>query len=454
MLCSRRRVGFRPQRLRPSFVASAILALVTLLGAHEAPARELVQYPDERVAFIVGPQVRSGTDPAAAWFDEVAARRARYWAERMLSKDWNNSTASTTDDLSVADNHYDLAFCLYVGYYRTGDPELLSLARRVADRWWESVYIGRGSESVPGPFQPPPIYQAFAGLMLRALDGRPEMWGRLDSKVRSDYNVWIKGNVGNSTLYSDLRDLGYIQLYAVLLARVLPDSYALYAGGTHQPATGQVADGAARRAAYLADAEHAAVNYFGRLQQGDGSWRWNLWDGSRRNFEQPFMVGIYFESVAALHQLTERPDVKASLVAQLTKGCEHLYRDTFVKEVVPGLTTNTRVTLYFYTREQNDDPTASDRHLTTAYIHAFGYAYKVTGDARFKTWGDDLWDSVFGGSDGQRSLLDSTYHPKEYTMEVRSASRYLAWSAEGPAAATPTPTPTPTPTATPTPTPT
>jgi uncharacterized protein (TIGR03437 family) len=456
MLCSRRRDGFRPQRLRPSFVSPVLLlALAVLLGAgaHETAARELVQYPDERVAFIIGPQVRSGTDPAAAWFDEVSPRRARYWAERMLSKDWNNSTAITTDDLSVADNHYDLALCLYVGYYRTGDPELLTLARRVADRWWDSVYLRGGSEFVPGGYQPSPIYQAFAGLMLRALDGRPEMWGRLDSKIRAEFDVWIKPRVGNPTLYSDLRDLGYVQLYAVLLAKVLPDSYTLYANGTNLPATGQVTNGAARRAAYLADAEHAAVNYFGRLQQADGSWRWDLWDGSRRNFEQPFMLGIYFESVAALHQLTERPDVKASLVAQLTKGCEHLYRDTYVKEVVPGLTSNTRVTLYFYTREHNTEPANSDRHLTTSNIHAFGYAYKVTGDAKFKTWGDDLWDSAFGGSDGQRALLDSTYHPKEYTMEVRSAPRYLAWSTDATPPSTPTPTPTPTPTTTPAPQP-
>ena len=55
-------------------------------------------------------------------------------------------------------------------------------------------------------------------------------------------------------------------------------------------------DGAAKRATYLSQTEDTAVNFFGRLQWPDGSWRWNE-DGEKpddqlRNIEQPFMGGV------------------------------------------------------------------------------------------------------------------------------------------------------------------
>jgi hypothetical protein len=102
------------------------------------------------------------------------------------------------------------------------------------------------------------------------------------------------------------------------------------------------------------------------------------------------------------------------------------------------------------------DPSASDRHLTTALIHAFGYAYKITGDVKFKEWGDELWDSCFAvvPRDGFRSGLDQRYHLKLFTMEARSSGRYLAWRLGGTNVPSPTPTPPPSPTPEPTPTPT
>lgn len=406
-----------------------------------------VQFPSPEVEFILGPQLKSGTDPRAAWYDEVEQRRGIYWAERMLSKDWRGATPDASDDLTVADNHYDLPRALYQVHYRTGDPKFLDLGRRTADRWWESPSIGLGDDTsvpgdedaVPGNQKPPPIYSALAGLMLRALDGRPELWGFLDQKCRAEMDNWIKARVANPVLYSDLRDSGYVQLYAVLLAKVLPDAFDLYANGTDKPSTGRVTDGAARRAAYLADAEHAAVNYFGRLQWPDGSWRWSLWDGTMKDFEQPFMLGIYFESVTALHGLTTKADVKASLLTQLTRGCEHLYRDTY----------RNRATSYYFPLSLQTWAN-EDRHLHTSFIHAFGFAYKVTGEAKWKQQGDELWDSAFGGSDGKRALMDSVYHPKEWSMEVRTSGRYPAYTAT---AVAPAPVPLPTPAPQPTPAP-
>ena len=402
-------------------------------ASSDASSGSAVQFPNPETAFIIGPQIRSGAEPIASYFDEVAARRASYWAKELLRRDYLNSTPDGSDDLTVAQNHYDLALCLYIAHYRTGDPALLDYARRVADRWWESQFIGRGGPDVPGPSRPGPLYSGLAGLMLRALDGRPEMWSYIDAETRQMMNTWIVKQVKSQRLYSDLRDLGYIQLYAVLLAKVLPDRFQVFEKGSDKPATGQVTDGAVRRKQYLADAEQAAVEYFGKLQHTDGGWRWQLWQAdptipAGTAVEQPFMLGIYLESVVALHQLTPNEAVKSSLLNQLTRACKHLYEEAYVKTQAPGQQYKYRAVQYWYPLELNRGQYYADRHLHTSTIHAFGYAYHITHDSKFKRWGDDLWDASFGRvSDGMRGLLDSTSHTKEFTMEMRSASRYLAW---------------------------
>jgi hypothetical protein len=121
-----------------------------------------------------------------------------------------------------------------------------------------------------------------------------------------------------------------------MLARVLPDNYPLYANGTLKPRSGTATNGAAKRANYLLQTEDTAVNFFGRLQWADGSWRWNeegnTPDEKLRDIEQPFMVGLYLESVVLLHQLSKNPTVKANLVKQLTRSARHLYLDTFQRD--------------------------------------------------------------------------------------------------------------------------
>ena len=88
----------------------------------------------------------------------------------------------------------------------------------------------------------------FAGLMLRALDGRPEMWDYLEREVRAQFDDWVYRRKTDPKLYYDIRDDGYAQLYAVMIAKVLPVSYPLYANGTLSPRTGTATNGAQKRA--------------------------------------------------------------------------------------------------------------------------------------------------------------------------------------------------------------
>jgi hypothetical protein len=353
-----------------------------------------------------------------------------------------------------SDNYYDLSLVQYINYYRTGDSRFLAYARKTADAWWHSQLIGDGTVT-GGPNHLPPRSMAFAGLMLRAMDGRPEMWDYLEREVRATFDNWVYMRKNNPRLYYDLREDGYAQLYAVMLAKVLPASYSLFGNGTLQPSTGMARDGAAKRTRYLAQTEDTAVNFFGRLQRADGSWRWDADTGADpnnqyRDVEQPFMVGLYLESVILLHQLTSRREVKARLMEQLTRSVTHLYQDAYERSVVSDFPRQRwRAVVYFWgggtvahpglynppqprrASRNQEGGVPGARHLNSTIHHAFGYAHYVTGDPRYRAMGDEMFDASYGDQvDRIHSLADSG-KGKDYAMNYRASGRYLVWRLAG-----------------------
>jgi hypothetical protein len=259
--------------------------------------------------------------------------------------------------------------------------------------------------------------------------------------------------LSDSTLYYDIREDGYAQLYAVMLARVLPDSYPLQGAGTLSPATGTATDGAQKRAQYLRDASRAAVDFFGRLQRPDGSWRWDVEGMGLVKIEQPFMVGLYLESVVALDRITTDPSVKASLRSQLEKSVRHLYGQAYrggeaVKDMPQY---HWRGMWYFWGGGTTADPTAYERgvgygemvsggdpgmirqvrHLNSTVHHAFGYAYALTGNDEYLRMGDEVFDASYGEKvDGIHGQAD-TGRGKDYSMNYRASGRYLVWRLAG-----------------------
>jgi uncharacterized protein (TIGR03437 family) len=375
-----------------------------------------------------------------------------------------------------SDNYYDLALVQYINYYRTGDTRFLAYARKTADTWWHSQLIADGTVT-GGPNHLPPRSMAFAGLMLRAMDGRPEMWDYLEREVGSTFANWVYYRKNDPTLYYDIREDGYAQIYAVLLAKVLPDNYLLYGNGTLNASTGTVTNRAAKRAQYLAQTEDTAINFFGRLQRADGSWRWDANTGSAptdqfRDVEQPFMVGLYLESVILLHQLTSSPTVKAKLTQQLTNSLNHLYSAAYeLNDPVRDMPHHRwRGMFYFWGGGSVANPTdysppkpraesstqeggiPGARHLNSTIHHAFGYAYAITGNQLYRDMGDEVFDASYGDRVDSFHCLAGSGKGKDYAMNYRASGRYLVWRLYDPSA--PNPSPTPTPTATPTPTPT
>jgi hypothetical protein len=532
------------QFFRSSFLSYIRILLLTALLFSLAPkasaqsaAGELVQYPSEEVAFLCGPQLRSGsTLNPYPWFDRTAIEYGhRLGAEvpavapriltgtitmRMgsatvdgvgtrftlevdpngpaplyngwfrvkmadgtyreakvasvssdtrltLTAPWSGTTASGMKadtyhyeptrwqwnyDRYYDTAYYDMALVQYLNYYRTGDPAFLTYARRAADSWWASPYIDYGTV-VSGPDNLPPRSMAYTGLMLRALDGRPEMWDYLERQSRATFDNWVGRRLSDPTLYYDIREDGYAQLYAVLLARVLPDTYPLQGAGTLAQPTGTMTEGASKREGFLRDASSAAVNFFGRLQRADGSWRWDVEGMGLVRIEQPFMIGIYLESVVALDRVTSDPRVKASLRTQLERSVRHLYTQAYRggETVTDMQQYRWRGMWYFWGGGTTQDPTAYERgvgygemvsggdagmirqvrHLNSTVHHAFGYAYAVTGNEEYLRMGEEVFDASYGERvDGIHAQAD-TGRGKDYAMNFRASARYLVWRLAG-----------------------
>ncbi|HZM99300.1 MAG TPA: hypothetical protein VFB70_07895, partial [Pyrinomonadaceae bacterium] len=369
-----------------------------------APVPELLLAEGSEADFIIGPQVAT----SSGWFDDTEIAKAKAHGEAFPA------TPPTTEleiDNYILTHYYDLGLTEYVAYRRTGDPIFLSYARKVSDSWWLGPYIQGGTIRQFDSGGPAPRHAGIGGLALRALDGRPELWDWLNAYTRYHFNVWLKMRINNPELYYGVREGAFALHYATWLARVLPDSFPKQAGGTET-------NGAAIRAQYLADIEQVVVQYFGRLQQADGSWRWNTSPdefvdadgGYLVGIMQPFMVGLLLNALIDVHRLTTNSTVRTNIQNQITKACRHLYQDGPYRkdEAVPGLTGKRwRSFWYFYHGGTSVNPTKyqygggsyvdtsegpwvvnSERQSISTIFSAYGYAYLLTGDPSFKAMGD------------------------------------------------------------------
>ena len=415
---------------------------------------DLVQFPSAGVEFIAGPQLRAGVEEMAVWFDANALSQGEVHGAAFPTE----STGVDPDEYLNL-NYYDQGLVQYINYYRTGDPRYRDHARKIADSWWRSSGIREGRQSVEESLAP--RNAALAGLMLRATDGRPEMWPWITAYARAQYFIWVERPLGwfrpltdaqlrgeapladgrqfRHGFYYGIRDPGYMLLYAANLARVHPD--------------------AAVRNEFKIKVLDAALNYYGRLQSADGGFYYEL-DGMTGFTTQPFQEGLLAEGLIAVHRLTGDERLKPII----TKLAEHLFNRAYSKEGWRGM--------YYFVGGQFADGTSCEqgcgvaanpfppantlqvaeaRQLSGTVIHTFGYAYLLTGDPKFKQWGDEVFEATYSGKDGYRGLAWG--RAREYDQAYRSAGKYLVWrtgqAPTTPSDPSPPSTPAPTPNQTP-----
>ena len=398
-------------------------SVVTIGSAPPPPtgwAGELVVFPNPEVEAIIGPQLRvaSASNPWP-WFDQTLTGRGLVHGAAFPV----TPAAEPVDyDNYLNRNYYDLGLALYTTYYRTGDARFLTYARKVTDSWWLSPNINQGTTGeATSPQWFTPRSSSLGGMMLRALDGRPEMWPWITNFVRGQFNIWVERPMSASGLGNGVRDGGYMLTYAAWLAQVHPT--------------------ASVRAEFRQKALDGATRYFARLQAPDGGWYWDDPYMGLQGISQPFMVGLLLEGMVATHQLTNDPAIAQSII----RSANWLYNVAFEKQAVTNLSGVYWRAMKYFVYKSNPTATAytsaflygvadgamrDNRQLNPHSVHAFGYAYKLTGDPKYITWGDDIFAATFGksqgpGADKYSGLAD--YREKEFNASYRSAGRYLVW---------------------------
>jgi hypothetical protein len=395
---------------------------------------------------IIGPQVPIGESPWPAYDSILVAQGPVHQAHYLAAG--NSETW-----------YYDLGLVLYIRAARMNDTTALRLAREAVAQRWVQVQ-GFGS-----PTGMAPRSAGIGSLMLWALDGHGNdvgtfgaqtmtVWEMLAAYARHHVNSWIVTRLGKWPLHYGLRDGGYALLYAAQLAAVHPDPTV--------------------RAELRDLALVAARDYYAPRQYPDGGWYWGdssagvriaKPDGTYWLHSQPFMVGLMLDGMVATHQLTQDTTVARAII----RGAEWLHRVARVDTVAwladsvngPKLaakygTTYWRGHWYFVfepgTPVPPDGTAWDDRGYTVQgavrlrggwdtntirevrqnvpeAVHALGYAYQLTGDARFRDWGDEMFAASFGK--GQGPLADPfyclpDYIAKNYNQAYRSSGTYLA----------------------------
>jgi hypothetical protein len=340
-------------------------------------------------------------------------------------------------------NYYDAVLAFYRLYYRTGKDRYRDMARTLADRWWKYP-LDEGRACMSGYWCVAPRVMSLLGLMLRANDGRPEMWPVIldiaDRNHVSQISNWFPDT---STNVYDIREMGYVSWWQAAIASLHPD--------------------AAVRAGALQKAELGFRKFWKPKQLADGSWRMDIGNacpscGYAGPGTQPWQMAFPLQALMALHQLDGDPEVLDSL----QKGAEFLRRY--------GIDPQCRGMYYdlFYTKCAGTDcgqcpfgtcgkyncekngayPGNDSRTLSNATHSLFGYLYAVTGNDMYLTTGDDLFSANLGGNLGgpgadggsghyndvisggtAPSYLAPIYLSKEFAFVggAGGAQNYLAW---------------------------
>lgn len=191
-------------------------------------------------------------------------------------------------------NYYDVVLAQYRLFYRTGNVKYRNYARTLADGYW-AYTLDSGQVCNTGTDCQPPRNQALLGMMMRALDGRSDMWPGIVNLANIAYGPWLSSMYNDGTqLNFDLRESGYVTWYIAMIATAHPDS--------------------AVRATYLARCQDAFTQFWQRKQYTGGAWKMDLFAS---NPSSPF-IGIgtlpwqFFAPIGALmqiHALTNNPQI-------------------------------------------------------------------------------------------------------------------------------------------------
>jgi hypothetical protein len=369
------------------------LVLAGLPGGEAPAARALAQAPPSidgarlvafaspALAVLVGPLTElapGGSGPSG--YDGRLLR---------LARQHGGAFPADRQDL-VSSNYYDLALVLYVVHYRTGAPEWLPLARRVARAWRDApnnraIAAALAGDETAGRLVPPPRGMATLGLAVLALEaGDGDARRVVHEHARLVEERWVNttGDYGlaNPVMpLGDPREAGYA-LMALVASTLLGEDHT----------------SAARR---LLDAILAR-------QQPAGHWRGWSEEAPGRPYTLNYMNGLLMEALV----LYDRAVGDARIVPALARAVDGTWRQQW--------SDGARAFRYGDAAAGDTSPAPI---LNGLMLPAWGYLYARTGEARYREQGDRMLAGLV------RALDHEVHGAKQFAQSYRSSARYLAF---------------------------
>jgi len=416
----------------------------------------------EHINFVCGPQLPIGN----TYFDRTQLEMAKKLGEQCPVAP--PSDPSALEDYHLHLQYYDLPKSEYIVYERTKDEAFRSYGRKCADSYWQHPWINKGTQrDFYNGRSASPRHGNIGGLILRALDGKPEYWDFIVAYVQAHLNIWLLMRLASPKIHIDVREGAFVFHYAVWLAHVLPNSYPLQSGG-------MATNGAAIRAQLHADLEKIVLDYYVRLQKPCGCWVYDVKgsDGTLYlGITQPFTLGLLLLAFADFHQITTNTTVRDKLKEMILKTSRHLYSDgPYRKDDRAVYDPNVRLRFFWYTYHggtaanptmfekggdswpgNTQDQVRDGRQSIGPVISIYGYAYKISNDPFYFEALRELWDAAYGETDGIKTYFNTD--GKGFNQHCARAGSGPAWAGLKDTALLPPTVPQPTPAPNPTPAP-
>ena len=152
----------------------------------------------------------------------------------------NNSEVGIWSGGSNNADYYDNVMAFYNMYYRSGIDDYLTYARTLADRWFSAPWTDQGyayslDGGISGSRELAPRLQGVSGLILRAADGRSDMWPGIRSIVQNDYGrVDYTPSDGQ---VNDVRENAYATAFQAELGLTDPSQSSTFTSNTQNALT-------------------------------------------------------------------------------------------------------------------------------------------------------------------------------------------------------------------------
>jgi hypothetical protein len=317
-----------------------------------------------------------GSVPSVSAVEALGGAFARYEQDFRTVGDQRWTSDGTHYDPA---NYYDRAMINYVWWARTGNATYLERANALAVGYRQNYLVARG-------YPLDPWWLMLDGVALHYLvtgDAASQAAiGKIADRIAASGYVNDIGNIAATENRDQAR---------VLMTFVLAH---------HVKAPSAVGNDWGARA-------RAALTKILATQAADGAYRFTGTGSNQCGYNKPFMVGILNDAMIRYHSLIE---ADSRIAPALKRSLDYMWANDWV---------STSQAFVYLGGPCNGDGRNPSADLNGLIASGFGFTYRQTGDATYRTRGD----AVFAGGAYNGWLGTAKHFNQAYT----SSYRYLAY---------------------------